>query len=79
MLSTVALDPKLKCPDALDFEAALRKRFVGQEEAVHKLSEVLQIFSAGYHERNRPISTILSLGPTGTGKTELVMAATEIH
>jgi ATP-dependent Clp protease ATP-binding subunit ClpB len=78
MLSTVALAPKLKCPDALDFEAALRKRFIGQDEAVAKLSEILQIFRAGYHDPKKPISTVLSLGPTGTGKTELVLAAADI-
>jgi len=52
-------------------EAELRKRVVGQDEAVKAVSNAVRRSRAGIAEENRPIGSFLFLGPTGVGKTEL--------
>src|SRR5437016_3927522 len=74
---TVFLDPEQKSPRAQDFEDRLGARIVGQERAVHRMSGLYQIFLAGMNPRNRPIGTMLFLGPTGSGKTRVIEAAAE--
>src|SRR3977135_2896583 len=68
---TVFLDPDQKSPRAQDFEDRLGARIVGQERAVRRVSGLYQIFLAGMHPPNRPIGTMLFLGPTGSGKTRV--------
>ncbi|MCA9356077.1 AAA family ATPase [Candidatus Nomurabacteria bacterium] len=58
-------------------EAELRKRVVGQEEAISKVSEVVRRSRAGISDPNRPIGSFIFLGPTGVGKTELTKALAE--
>ena len=65
---TVFLDPDQKSPRAQDFEERLTARIVGQERAVRRMSGLYQIFLAGMNPPNRPIGTMLFLGPTGSGK-----------
>lgn len=74
----IPLDPSLRCPDAVEFEEELRKRVVGQEEAVIKITEVVQRFMADYNDATRPVGNLLLLGPTGTGKTRVVEAVCEV-
>src|ERR1044072_5174258 len=74
----VALDPDCKSTQAAKFEAELHARVVGQERAVRKLASLYQIFQSGLANPARPIGTILLLGPTGSGKTHAVEAASEI-
>ena len=75
---TVFLDPDQKSPRAQEFEEKLAARIVGQERAVRRMSGLYQIFLAGMNPPNRPVGTMLFLGPTGSGKTRVVEAAAEV-
>jgi len=76
---TAVLRPVLHKKETLEFENKLRAKIVGQEAGIEALVELYhQIFCAGLNAPNRPIGTLLFLGPTGTGKTRLVEAAAEI-
>ncbi|KDQ06633.1 hypothetical protein BOTBODRAFT_39437 [Botryobasidium botryosum FD-172 SS1] len=55
-------------------EEVLRERVVGQDHVVASVSDAIRISRAGLQNANRPISSFLFLGPTGTGKTELCKA-----
>ena len=55
-------------------EKELHKRVIGQEEAVHAVSQAVKRGRVGWKGRNRPIGSFLFLGPTGVGKTELSKA-----
>ena len=55
-------------------EAELKKRVVGQDEAVQKVSDAIKRSRAGIADPNRPVGSFLFLGPTGVGKTELTRA-----
>lgn len=72
-----ALDPSRRSSDALDFESALRRKIVGQEQAVEKVVEIYQMFLAGLNPPARPVGNLLFLGPTGSGKTRVVEATAE--
>ena len=61
----------------LHMEEALRKRVVGQDEAVVAVSNAIRRSRAGLSDPNRPIGSFLFLGPTGVGKTELCKALAE--
>jgi len=76
MLSTV-LDPTRRSNDARDFESALRRKIVGQDQAVEKVAEIYQMFLAGLNPPGRPVGNLLFLGPTGSGKTRVVEAMAE--
>jgi ATP-dependent Clp protease ATP-binding subunit ClpB len=52
----------------------IRRRVVGQDEAVEALCDAVKRNRAGLGDPNRPIGTFLFLGPTGVGKTELSKA-----
>ncbi|MCX8132330.1 MAG: ATP-dependent chaperone ClpB [Roseococcus sp.] len=58
----------------LRMEEELRRRVVGQEEALEAVSKAVRRARAGLQDPNRPIGSFLFLGPTGVGKTELVKA-----
>ncbi len=61
----------------LHMEENLRRRVVGQEEAVIAVSNAIRRARAGLQDPNRPIGSFLFLGPTGVGKTELTKALAE--
>src|SRR5580692_6723600 len=75
-LATV-LDPNRRSSDAGEFEASLRRRIVGQEQAVEKVVQIYQMFLAGLNAPGRPVGNLLFLGPTGSGKTRVVEAMAE--
>jgi ATP-dependent Clp protease ATP-binding subunit ClpB len=58
----------------LKMEDQLRRRVVGQEEALEAVAKAVRRARAGLQDPNRPIGSFLFLGPTGVGKTELVKA-----
>lgn len=58
----------------LGMEDALRKRVIGQDEAIHAISNAIRRARAGLQDPNRPMGSFLFLGPTGVGKTELTKA-----
>ena len=61
----------------LRMEEVLRRRVVGQEEAVAAVSNAVRRARAGLQDANRPLGSFLFLGPTGVGKTELAKALAE--
>src|SRR5437870_11258384 len=71
------LDPTRRSNDAAQFENALRRKIVGQEQAIEKVAEIYQMFVAGLHPPGHPVGNLLFLGPTGTGKTRVVEAMAE--
>jgi ATP-dependent Clp protease ATP-binding subunit ClpB len=58
-------------------EVELKKRVVGQDNAVKKISDTIRRSRAGIADPNRPIGSFIFLGPTGVGKTELTKALAE--
>src|SRR5215472_7626283 len=73
----VRLDPTLQGEESQQFEARLREKIVGQDEAVQAVVDLYRVFRAGLQSPGRPIGNLLFLGPTGTGKTRIVEAAAE--
>jgi ATP-dependent Clp protease ATP-binding subunit ClpA len=71
------LDPTRTGRDADRLEHNLRKRIVGQEEAVEQVVNIYQTYLAGMNSPGRPVGNFLFLGPTGSGKTRLVEATAE--
>ena len=78
LMETVLLNPEKKGSRADEFEQKLSHRIVGQEQAVRCMSDLYQKFLAGMNSTDRPVGTILFLGPTGSGKTRVVEAAAEV-
>lgn len=54
----------------LNIEDSLRKRIVGQDEALSSIAEAVRLSRAGLHSSKRPLASFLFLGGTGVGKTE---------
>jgi ATP-dependent Clp protease ATP-binding subunit ClpB len=71
------LDPRRRSNDARNFEAAMRSKIVGQDQAVNDVAEIYQMFQAGLAPPGRPVGNLLFLGPTGSGKTRVVEAMAE--
>lgn len=61
----------------MKLEDAIRRRIVGQDDAVVAVSKAIRRARAGFSDVNRPIGSFIFLGPTGVGKTELVKALAE--
>src|SRR5258705_2105615 len=61
----------------IKMEQRLQQRVVGQDEAVHAVSNAVRRSRAGLQDPNRPLGSFLFLGPTGVGKTELARALAE--
>ena len=61
----------------LTMEDRLRRRVVGQAEAIMAVSNAIRRARAGLQDENRPLGSFLFLGPTGVGKTELARALAE--
>lgn len=59
---------------AAEIRQWFRERIIGQERAIESIVEVITLFKAGLHDPGRPIGTLLFVGPTGVGKTELAKA-----
>ena len=74
----MSLDPNIRSTETVEFQKALRAKIVGQDEGVQALVELFQVFTAGLNSPGRPVGNLLFLGPTGSGKTRLVEAASEI-
>ncbi len=55
----------------LHLEDVLKKRVVGQDVAVHAVSDAIRRNKAGLSDGNKPLASFLCVGPTGVGKTEL--------
>lgn len=73
----VRLDPTVQGEESREFEARLREKIIGQDEAVQAIVDLYRVFRAGLHARGRPVGNLLMLGPTGTGKTRIVEVTAE--
>ena len=61
----------------LNMETELRKRYIGQEDAVRAVSQSIRRTRAGLKDPRRPSGSFIFLGPTGVGKTELAKTLAE--
>ena len=61
----------------LQLESELKKRVIGQDEAVSAVARAIKRSRAGLKDPKKPIGTFMFLGPTGVGKTELTKALAE--
>lgn len=71
------LDISRRGENADEFEKSLRRKIVGQDEAIEKVVEIYQLFMAGLNSPGRPVGNLLFLGPTGSGKTRVVEGLAE--
>src|SRR4051812_45550941 len=71
------LDPTLTGTEATKLDLDLRRRNVGQDDAVDQIVNIYQTYLSGMSSPGRPIGNLLFLGPTGSGKTRLVEATAE--
>ncbi|MEI8172907.1 MAG: AAA family ATPase, partial [Deltaproteobacteria bacterium] len=62
----------------LDLETELKRKIFGQDNAVDMVVEAIKRSRAGFREPHKPVASMLFVGPTGVGKTELArqLAAT---
>ncbi len=72
------LEPTLLGDDVETLRAGLASRVIGQQPAIDAVTEAYQIFRAGLSSSDRPLGSFLFLGPTGTGKTNLVEAMADV-
>jgi ATP-dependent Clp protease ATP-binding subunit ClpB len=70
--AAVRLDPLRQGEQSREFEARLREKIVGQDDAVQAVVDLYRVFCAGLQARGRPVGNLLFLGPTGTGKMRVV-------
>jgi len=61
----------------LYLEEELKKRVIGQDEAISALAKAIRRARSGLKDVKRPIGSFIFLGPTGVGKTELAKALAE--
>ena len=61
----------------VDMEAALRRRVLGQDDALVTVANAVRAARAGLSDPRRPLASFLFLGPTGVGKTETARALAE--
>jgi len=74
----IRLHPKALSAKAENLRGELLKRIIGQSYAIDKITASYQIFQAGLANSEKPVSSFLLMGPTGTGKTRIVEAVAEI-
>ncbi len=77
ILQITPLDAVRTGAEAEDLGRNLRKRVVGQDEAIQQIVRTYQTCLAGLSPIGHPIGNFLFLGPTGSGKTRLVEATAE--
>jgi ATP-dependent Clp protease ATP-binding subunit ClpC len=58
----------------LQMEARLHERIIGQDEAIHAISDAIRRARSGMKDPARPIGSFIFIGPSGVGKTELAKA-----
>jgi ATP-dependent Clp protease ATP-binding subunit ClpC len=61
----------------LHMEERLHERIIGQEEAIHAISDAIRRARSGMKDPRRPIGSFIFIGPSGVGKTELAKALAE--
>ena len=61
----------------LEMEERLHERIIGQDEAIHAISDAIRRARSGLKDPQRPIGSFIFIGPSGVGKTELAKALAE--
>ena len=61
----------------LHMEEVLHQRIIGQEEAIHAISDAIRRSRTGLKDPKRPIGSFIFIGPSGVGKTELAKTLAE--
>jgi ATP-dependent Clp protease ATP-binding subunit ClpC len=61
----------------LIMEEKLHERIIGQDEAIHAISDAIRRARSGLKDPSRPIGSFIFIGPSGVGKTELAKALAE--
>lgn len=61
-----------------DLEEELRKQIFGQDDAVKSVAEAIKRSRAGFRDPDKPVASLLFVGPTGVGKTELTRQLADI-
>ena len=51
----------------------VKNRVIGQDDAIEVVTEAVQRSRAGLNDPSKPIASLIFLGPTGVGKTELLV------
>ncbi len=62
----------------LSIEDELKKRIIGQDEAIKLISEAIRRSRIGLKQENQPMGSFIFVGPTGVGKTELCLSLAEL-
>jgi type VI secretion system protein VasG len=62
----------------LDLESHLGKRIIGQEHALHGISQRIRTARAGLDDPQKPVGVFLLVGPSGVGKTETALALSDL-
>ena len=75
---SLQLNPHQRSAEARNLEEGLRRKIVGQDEAVQAVIDLYQVFRARLNSPARPLGNLLFLGPTGAGKTRMVEATAEV-
>jgi ATP-dependent Clp protease ATP-binding subunit ClpA len=73
-----AFKQKVGKEEYIDIEGKLNAVVFGQTEAVKKIAEIYDRSKAGLNEAGQPIGSILAIGPTGVGKTEVAKSLAEV-
>jgi ATP-dependent Clp protease ATP-binding subunit ClpA len=73
-----AFKQKVGKEEYIDIEGKLNAQVFGQEEAIKKIAEIYERAKAGLNEEGQPIGSVLAIGPTGTGKTQLAKSLAKI-
>jgi ATP-dependent Clp protease ATP-binding subunit ClpC len=61
----------------LQMEERLHEHIIGQDEAIHAISDAIRRARSGLKDPHRPIGSFIFIGPSGVGKTELAKALAE--
>jgi ATP-dependent Clp protease ATP-binding subunit ClpC len=61
----------------LQMEERIHERIIGQDEAIHAISDAIRRSRSGLGDPRRPIGSFILIGPSGVGKTELAKALAE--
>lgn len=72
------VDPTLLSNESLELQAKLKSRIIGQDRALDRLVYSLQKYRCGLQDPHRPLATLLFMGPSGVGKSEVAHVLAEI-